>query len=89
MDHRQFKQKDIRSDPDNLKETARIARRELDRLLEAHPEFKGFQEEIDRRLSKAGSPRNRLAVLGIMIEGKLRDLQDHLTALARIKSKKK
>ena len=52
------------------------AQRELDLLLEEHPELRKMQEEIDERLIAAGSVENRLNVLSIMIEGKLKELQD-------------
>ena len=38
-----------------------------DRFLKLHPELRPFQEEIDRRLTHAGSIENRMAVLGFMI----------------------
>lgn len=62
-----------------LADTVQGAQAELDRFLHAHPELKAFQEEIDRRLRNAGDTANRLAVLSIMIEGKLKDLQDHMS----------
>ena len=38
-----------------------------DRFLKEHPELRPFQEEIDRRLTHAGSIENRMAVLGFMM----------------------
>jgi hypothetical protein len=54
--------------------------------LEECTEFKEFQKEIDRRLGNAGNRENRLAVLGIMLEGKVRELQEqrvHLLSISR------
>ena len=56
--------------------------KEINRLLEARPEMAEYQKEIERRLSHAGSFQNRMAVLGIMMEDKLKQLQYHLTCLA-------
>jgi len=60
------------------------AKKELACLLEKHPELRKMQEEIDERLIAAGSPENRLNVLGIMMESKLKELQEHLLDLASI-----
>lgn len=57
------------------------AQRELDLFLEQHPELRKMQEEIDERLIAAGSVENRLNVLSIMIEGKLKELHEQLSAL--------
>ena len=59
-----------------------LYQKEIDRLLEARPEMVEYQKEIQRRLSHAGSFQNRMAVLGIMMEDKLKQLQHHLTCLA-------
>jgi hypothetical protein len=58
------------------------ARQDRDRLLEEHPELKEFQKKIDRCLDNAGSSENRMAVLGIMIEAKLKELRDELSHLS-------
>jgi hypothetical protein len=57
-------------------------RLEIDRLLEMRPEMVDYQKEIERRLSHAGTFENRMAVLGIMMEDKLSQLQYHLSILA-------
>ena len=61
------------------RQTLEEAQKALDRFLTEHPELKSFQAEIDRRLKNAGNAANRLGVLCLMIEGKLRDLQDHMS----------
>ena len=58
------------------------ARQELDHLLNEHPDLKAFQEKIDRCLDNAGSSENRMAVLGIMMEAKLKELRDELSHLS-------
>jgi lipopolysaccharide biosynthesis regulator YciM len=78
-DSRDFRKKIEAVNQPKKKHTVQAARMELDRFLDEHPELRDFQEEIDRRLRNAGDSVNRLAVLGIMIEGKLRDLQDHMS----------
>ena len=65
-----------------LIEMGKTARYERDRLLEEHPELKELQKKIDRCLDNAGSSENRMAVLGIMIEAKLKELQDELSHLS-------
>lgn len=58
------------------------ARKERDILLREHPELIEFQREIDRCLEKAGNSENRMAVLAVMIEAKLKELQDELLHLS-------
>ena len=65
-----------------LIEMGKTAREERDRLLSEHPGLKEFQKKIDRCLDNAGSSENRMAVLGIMIEAKLKELQDELSHLS-------
>ena len=62
----------------------REAQKEIDRLLELRPEFKGFQAEIDDRPEADGHTENRLAVLSQMMEAKIKELEDHrvLSAVA-------
>lgn len=63
-------------------EMGKSARQERNRLLNEHPDLKEFQKKIDRCLDNAGSSENRMAVLGIMIEAKLKDLRDELAHLS-------
>ena len=63
-------------------EMGKTARKERDRLLKERPDLKEFQKKIDRCLDNAGNSENRMAVLGIMIEAKLRELQDELSHLS-------
>jgi hypothetical protein len=67
-----------------LIEMGKTALKERDRLLEEHPELREFQNEIDRRLDNAGSSENRMAVLAIMMEAKLKDLRDELSQLSTL-----
>lgn len=39
-----------------------------DAFLREHPELTEYQKEIQRRLSKAGYMKNRVGVLGFMLE---------------------
>ena len=59
-------------------EMGKAAQAELDRLMKSHPEAREAQKEIRDRLMRAGTRENRMGVLGIMIEGKLSDLQQQL-----------
>jgi hypothetical protein len=65
-----------------LIELGKEARKERDRLLEEYPDLREYQKEIDRRLDNAGSAENRMAVLAVMIEAKLKELQDELSHLS-------
>lgn len=65
-----------------LIEMGKAARLERDRLLNEHPDLKEFQKEIDRCLENAGSSENRMAVLGMMMEAKLKELRDELSHLS-------
>jgi hypothetical protein len=65
-----------------LIEMGQTARQARDLLLKEHPELKEFQKKIDRCLDNAGSSENRMAVLGIMIEAKLKELRDELAHLS-------
>jgi dsDNA-specific endonuclease/ATPase MutS2 len=67
-----------------LIEMGKTALQERDRLLEEHPELREFQNEIDRCLDNAGSSENRMAVLAIMMEAKLKDLRDELSHLSTL-----
>ena len=60
------------------------ALRERDAFLQQHPHLKAFQNEIDTLLDKSGNSKNRLAVLAMMIQGKLVELNQ---CSANLKSK--
>ena len=51
---------------------------ERDRFLEQHPEYMAYQRKIDDMLDKAGPPEKRMAVLGMLMEGKLLEMRDEL-----------
>ena len=65
-----------------LIEMGKEARKERNRLLEAYPYLREYQKEIDRCLDNAGSSENRMAVLAVMIEAKLKELHDELAHLS-------
>jgi dsDNA-specific endonuclease/ATPase MutS2 len=77
-----FKTKSSKLSRLELMEMGKRARQERDHLLNEHPDLKEFQKKIDRCLDNAGSSENRMAVLGIMIETKLKELQDELSHLS-------
>lgn len=54
-----------------------------DRYLARHPHLRAFQEEIDRVLDKSGNIHGRMAVLGMLIQGKLLEMQSELCKLNR------
>lgn len=46
-----------------------------DRYLERHPHLRAYQAEIDRVLDKSGNVQGRLAVMGMLMQGKLLEMQ--------------
>jgi hypothetical protein len=50
-------------------------------FLHQHPEYREYQREIDRLLDKAGTMENRMAVLAMLMEGKLLELHQQLQKL--------
>lgn len=44
---------------------------ERSRFLAKYPQYQEFQSHIDKMLDKSGSRSNRIAVLAMLIEGKL------------------
>jgi hypothetical protein len=50
-------------------------------FLDQHPEYREYQKEIDRLLDKAGTMENRMAVLAMLMEGKLLELHQQLQKL--------
>ena len=50
-------------------------------FLRRHPQQRAYQAEIDRILDNSGGIHGRLAVLGILMEGKLLEMKDELLKL--------
>ena len=67
-----------------LIEMGKTAREERDRLLDEYPDLREFQKQIDKCLDNAGSSENRMVVLGIMIEAKLKELREELAHLSSL-----
>ena len=57
---------------------------ERERYLKARPHMRDYQTEIDSVLDKSGSHQGRLMVLGMLIQGKILELQMELAKLDRI-----
>lgn len=57
-----------------------------EQYLKENPHLVPFQQEIDRLLDNAGNQDNRMAVLGIMLEGKLAELREQLVDLSKMLS---
>ncbi|MBW1994168.1 MAG: hypothetical protein JRI77_06920 [Deltaproteobacteria bacterium] len=81
-----FLKKDVQLDEQQLRELGETASKERDALLKERPELRAFQKEIDWRLKCAGSFENRMAVLGIMMEANLKELQKQLKHLFNVTS---
>ena len=77
----------IRRDEDRIEQDTQRERllraiKERDSFLEKHPHLKEFQKEIDRRMRGAGSFENRMAILMMMIDGKMAELRENLEELS-------
>ena len=70
-----------------LEKMGQAAEKEIQRLLKEHPEYGEYQAEIENRLAAAGSGQNRMAVLGFMMEAKLRELGEQLVLLEATRRK--
>lgn len=57
---------------------------ERDRFLERHTRWRVYQKEIDRILDKSGNRQGRMAVLGVLMQGKLLEMQRELCKLSEI-----
>jgi hypothetical protein len=60
------------------------ALRQREIFLEKKPQYRKLQHEIDQLLEKAGTSENRMAVLAILMEGKMIELHSQLQRLSRI-----
>jgi predicted Rossmann fold nucleotide-binding protein DprA/Smf involved in DNA uptake len=80
--HKKVHKKNSMLGTSDLIEMGKEARKERDRLLKEYPDLREYQKEIDRCLDNAGSTENRMAVLAVMIEAKLKELQDELSHLS-------
>lgn len=54
-----------------------------ERYLELHPHLRAYQAEIDRVLDKSGNVHGRLAVIGMLMQGKLLEMQGEFYKLNR------
>ena len=84
---RQFEEKKI--DMDKEKTSDALLQELLEKreqYLKENPHLVPFQKEIDRLLDNAGNQENRMAVLGIMLEGKLSELREQLLSLSNMLS---
>ena len=59
-----------------------LAKRE--RYLARHPHLRIYQAEIDRVLDKSGNVQGRLAVIGMLMQGKLIEMQGEFYKLNRL-----
>ena len=57
---------------------------ERERFLDRQPHLRVYQAEIDRVLDNSGNLEGRMAVLGMLLQGKLLDMQKELYKLAKI-----
>lgn len=60
------------------------AERDLREFLEKHPEFKEYQEEIERRLSKEPSIEGRMNILRFMMSERLDALKVEMCKLQNV-----
>ena len=55
---------------------------ERDRFLEMNPQYLEFQQEIDYMMNKAGNTENRMAVLAMLMEKKIEQLNEQFQKLS-------
>ena len=65
-------------------ERLREALAKRDRFLDRQPHLRAYQAEIDRILDNSGTLEGRMAVLGMLLQGKLIDLQREFAKLSKI-----
>ena len=70
--------------PTTANESLQKALAERERFLNRQPHLRAYQAEIDRILDKSGNPEGRMAVLGMLLQGKLLDMQRELYKLTKI-----
>jgi hypothetical protein len=70
-----------------LEELGKNALKERDILLEKYPHLIEFQKKIDQMMTGAGTFENRMAVLAILMESNIKELNKHLMHLSRITQK--
>ena len=61
----------------------KIALANRERYLERRPHLRAYQAEIDRILDKSGDVHGRLAVIGMLMQGKLLEMQGAFYKLNR------
>ena len=80
--HANLSKADTQKDTPSCEKLLEEALAERDRFLAQHPDYLAYQREIDGVLSKAGTSANRLAVLAVMMECKLDELNRQFHSLA-------
>lgn len=70
--------------PTTANERLQKALAERERFLNRQPHLRAYQAEIDRVLDKSGNSEGRMAVLGMLLQGKLLDMQRELYKLTKI-----
>lgn len=72
------------SNPTDTNRQLKQALVEREHFLKRCPHLNAYQQEIDRILDKSGTHRSRMAVLEILIQGKLLDIQKELYKAALV-----
>ena len=57
---------------------------EREKFLMRYPHMRSYQAEIDRILDKSGNAQGRMAVLGMLLQGKVLELQRELYKMTLI-----
>ena len=57
---------------------------ERERFLMEHPHLRSYQAQIDEVLDKSGGHQGRLMVLGMLMQGKILEIQNEMVKLNRI-----
>ena len=70
--------------PTAANERLQKALAERERFLDRQPHLRAYQAEIDRVLDNSGNAEGRMAVLGMLLQGKLFDMQREFYKLTKI-----
>ncbi|WP_372678923.1 hypothetical protein [Desulfosarcina sp.] len=70
--------------PSTANQRLRKALAKRERFLNRRPHLRAYQAEIDRILDNSGPPEGRMAVLGMLLQGKLLDMQSEFYKLSKL-----
>lgn len=82
--HMNINRPELDGSPSAYEKKLQKALAEREQFLRRQPHLRSFQAEIDRVLEKSGNHEGRMAVLGMLLQSKLLEMQKELRSLAEI-----